>query len=52
MNRWHTWRARLEHLLFPQCECLCTVCSRARTRQLVESVKKPDYSEKLKCPKT
>lgn len=49
MNRWHTWRARLEHLLFPQCECLCVVCSRARTRQLVE---KPKPMERLECPKT
>jgi hypothetical protein len=30
MRRWLTWRARLEHLLFPEFECMCVVCEATR----------------------
>lgn len=33
VNRWLTWRARLEHLLFPVMGCLCHVCAAERERQ-------------------
>ena len=36
MNRWLTWRARLEHLFNPANECLCHVCSQARVRSAKE----------------
>jgi hypothetical protein len=32
VNRWLTWRARLEHLFNPANECLCHVCAQARIR--------------------
>ena len=34
MNRWLTWRARLEHLFVPgEWGCLCHVCAAERERQ-------------------
>lgn len=33
MNRWLTWRARLEHLLHPSYCCLCHVCAAERARR-------------------
>lgn len=48
MNRWRTWRARLEHLLRPSGECLCQVCAGARKDDRIVAIL--GGQQKLKLP--